>query len=66
MVKISTFVILAGVIAFLLEISSIVLISNINTTGFDILRLPLSILILGMAIFTLFVTISLSYLLANK
>ena len=66
MVKIATFVILTGVIAFFLEIISIIIISNINTTGFDVLRLPLDILILGMAIFTLSVTIALGYILANK
>ena len=66
MVKIASFVLLTGVIAFFLEIMSIFLIININTIGFDVLRLPLSILILGLAIFTLSVTISLGYLLANK
>ena len=66
MVKIATFIILTGVIAFFLEIISILLISNINTTGFDVLRLPLGILILGLAIFTLSVSMALGYILANK
>ena len=66
MVKTATFIILTGIIAFFLEIISILLIDNINTTGFDVLRFPLSIFILGLAIFTLSVTIALGHLLANK
>ena len=66
MVKIATFIIMAGMIAFFFEIISIFILNKINTTGFDVLRLPLDILILGMAIFTLSVTIALGKLLTDK